>query len=381
MLKPIYKLQANGDVYGNFGAEGGGWEDPAREKLIEFASSNEEREDNSTKPPSMYNPPPVTTVQPASPRKPLLDGFDPWGAATPMTQTTNLLNLEESNPACNSQYSEVNKGRTEASSLPHSTRSSPASSEHFANQFDPFGPLSGDQGDNSLAEIFGNPHAFEHSSSSENLSRSSATGTANILRPSNMSHPPQKHLSAPNIAALGNSSFVPTFSNIPQSSNTANWASQGPAQSRHSTANYSPSRTASATNRRTSPSSGLQTGRSTSPFGSHTNSTGHMQLPVVGKGGSTESDPFADLGNLKQNAGIGASPVKQKPPPPTQGNPPMSNRPTFQHYSQQQTQSHSQSTGWGQSYKPNYSSSIIGDRSERGPRPKTGNGIIYMYTT
>ena len=100
-----------------------------------------------------------------------------------------------------------------------------------------------------------------------------------------------------------------------------------------------------------------------------------------------QPDPFADLGNLKLESSGSSSTKPSRPQTTPQSGPAMTNRPAYQHYNQKPPhtpkQQHQQparataGTAGGQpqsaaGYQPNYSSSVLGGRDERGPRPKTG---------
>ena len=167
-------------------------------------------------------------------------------------------------------------------------------------------------------------------------------------------------------------------------------------------------------------------GQTTSPFGSganllpagnpvlghHSQSTGHLQPQTGGASssrggeggmwGNNRADPFADLGNVKTGgAGSGLNAAKPSTRPqmaPQAGGPAVSSRPGYQYFKPSQTQSKPGSSaqagkrpGTGgsaqagkrpgaggsaqagkASYQPNYSSSVLGNRAERGPRLKTG---------
>ena len=348
--------------------------------LIQFGGDSDDEEQGAQAPP-IQRQPPTTTVSPPAPQKSVFGDFDPWGA-TSTAQTMNLLDLEDRklSPSSDIEQSEVRTAGTEVfNKKSHSLRSSPAPPS--SNQFDPFGINS----NGGLGETFGNPSAFLHSNSSENLQtqKSAQQGdffSSDFLTPSpaGSSSKPHRHSSAPNVTALGNPSFAPTLSGIPQSPKSNLQASHGskPTQQMHPqmTANY---QSAASGGGRTSPYGGnLMTG-SSSPLGFHAYSTGHLQQqqqPTVGKGvqGSNRADPFADLGNLK--IGNSGGPRPSKPQAAPQGSSPMTNRPSYQHYAQQPTHAQakqpqsSQASRQRAAYQPNYSSSVLGDFS----RSKTG---------
>lgn len=381
--------------------------------LIRFGSDGGKNDRSPTSP--LRRPPQTTTpFSPVAPQKSVFGDFDPWGVPTSTARTMNLLDLEDKlSPPSDSEQSEVRTVGSEAFKKKSSSlRSSPVP---LSNQFDPFG--SGSSG--GLGETFGNPNAFLHSSSSENLPthttpQQGSVFSSNFLNPSTgMAH---RHSSAPDFAALGNPSFAPTLSDIPQSPKQESRAmhSRGfPTQQANPamTTNYH-----SISGGKTS--GNLMTG-ATPPLGFHAHSAGNLQQPPVGKergssgGGKGQhqnwDDPFADLGNMK----MGSNTVKQSQTPTApQG---VKNQPGYskqplrsqqqssrgpqqpsrsqtsrspQHGSRnQKPSSHSpQHSSRGQkhqptspqssrkqaAYKPNYSSSVLGERTERGPRPKTG---------
>ena len=348
--------------------------------LIQFGGDSDDEEQGVQAPP-VQRQPPTTTVSPPAPQKSVFGDFDPWGA-TSTAQTMNLLGLEDRKPSPSSdtEQSEVRTAGTEAfNKKSHSLRSSPAPPS--SNQFDPFGINS----DSGLGETFGNPGAFFHSNSSENLPTQNSAQQSNFLSsdfltpsPAGPSSVPHRHSSAPNVAALGNPSFAPTLSGIPQSPKPnlqASHAGSKPTQQMHPQmpANYQ------SGSGRTSPYGG-------NPLGFHAHSTGHLQQqqqPRVVQG-SNRADPFADLGNLKMANSGGPKPSKPQGAP--QGSSPMTNRPSYQHYSQQPTHAQakqpqpSQASRQRAAYQPNYSSSVLGDFS----RSKTGQdfkhwGNVFLY--
>ena len=362
--------------------------------LIEFNTDSDENERSPSS--TLHRPPPRTAViSPPAPQKSVFGNFDPWGVNTSTARTMNLLDLEDNlSPPSDSEQSEVRTVGTEAFKRKStSLRTSPVPLP--ANQFDPFGSESSRSGSGGgVGDMFGNPNAFGHSSSTENLPTHNSSQQQSNIFGSNFLNPsvgaanlPHRHSSAPNVAALGNPSFAPTLSDIPQSPNVGSHAGPQPAQQMHSimTPNYQ----FSAFGGRTSPHSGhLMTG-TTSPLGFHAHSTGHLQQQLpVGKGrgagsggkGGNRVDPFADLGNVKMGASsAGSNPTKQsKPQTAPQGSPAMTNRSTYQYYKQQPSRGPQQPPATTQpsrqqaAYQPNYSSSVLGDRSERGPRLKTG---------
>ena len=349
--------------------------------LIQFGGDSDD-EEQETQTLSVHRAPPTTSASPPAPQKSVFGDFDPWGS-TSTAQTMNLLNLEDKlTPPSDSEQSEARTAGTEAfNKKSQSLRSSPSS-----NQFDPFATDS----NGGLGEMFGNPGAFMHSSSSENLpthnsAQQSDFFSSNFLTPSptGTNSIPHRHSSAPNVAALGNPSFAPTLSGIaqaPKPNVQASHAGSKPTQQMHSqmAGNYN----SATSGGRTSPyGAHLMTG-SSSPLGFHAYSTGHIQQqqqPMVGKGrgmggmqGNNRDDPFADLGNVK--LGSGGGPKLSKPQAAPQGSSPMANRPSYQHYSQQPTHAqpkqHQPSPASRQrsAYQPNYSSSVLGDHS----RSKTG---------
>ena len=352
--------------------------------LIQFGGDSDD-EEQETQTLSVHRAPPTTSVSPPAPQKSVFGDFDPWGS-TSTAQTMNLLNLEDKlTPPSDTEQSEARTAGTEAfNKKSHSLRSSPVPLS--SNQFDPFASDS----NGGLGETFGNPGAFMHSSSSENLpthnsAQQSDFFSSNFLTPSpaGTNSIPHRHSSAPNVAALGNPSFAPTLSGIeqaPKPNVQASHVGSKPTQQMHSQTaeNYN----STTSGGRTSPyGAHLMTG-SSSPLGFHAYSTGHIQQqqqPMVGKGrgmggmqGSNRADPFADLGNVKLGSGGGPKPSKPQAAP--QGGSPMANRPSYQHYSQQPTHAqpkqHQPSPASRQrsAYQPNYSSSVLGDHS----RSKTG---------
>ena len=305
-----------------------------------------------------------------------------------------------------------------------SLRSSPVPPPTSSNRFDPFASHSSRSSPSSdLNEMFGNPDAFGQSSSSEKLPKLQQ-GSPSFLTPASVNHGmPTRHSSAPNVAALGNPSFAPTLSGIPQSPKLGSTSTK-PASL--TTPNY---QFPASSGGRTSPYGGgnLMTGAS-SPLGFHAHSTGHLrQQPMGGGGGrgmrdgnradpfgnlgnvkmtgnttqgSTQADPFADLGNVKMGGTTGSSRGSSRPQPGPSGPATTGRPPAYQHHNhsssgqkkmptqQQQTApptAHATTSGGQKApYKPNYSSSVLGDHSERrGPRSKTGQPehytCIYMY--
>ena len=388
--------RANGSIVTNASVRGGSQqEEEARQalsgvKLVDFATVDEKDVQSQ-----MRRRPPVTTVSPPAPQHSQFGDFDPWGTTTTAARTMNLLDLEENlSPPSDSEQSEVRTVGTEAfQKASHSSQSSLGSS----NQFDPFGPLSSDHGGN-LGEVFGNPHAFVHSTSSENLPSHTSPNqgdafSSNFLAPQHGAPhlASKRHYSAPNVAALGNVSFAPTLSDIPQSPKQVRAGSHSPsarpahAHPQSTTApNYTPTWTTTSSGR-SSPYGGLQMGDPSAHLGFQSHSTGNLQQQMGGGGGGGRgggrTDPFAGLGNVKQAA---PSTVNQKSQPTPQNKPPMTSRPTYQYYGQQLPRSQPQmqpsaQPAKSQSHKPNYGS-VIGDRTERGTRAKTGKGKGYTLT-
>ena len=244
--------------------------------LIRFGSDGGENDRTPTSP--LRRPSQTTTpFSPVAPQKSVFGDFDPWGVPTSTARTMNLLDLEDKlSPPSDSEQSEVRTVGSEAFKKKSSSlRSSPVP---LSNQFDPFG--SGSSG--GLGETFGNPNAFLHSSSSENLPthttpQQGSVFSSNFLNPSTgMAH---RHSSAPDFAALGNPSFAPTLSDIPQSPKQESRAmhSRGfPTQQANPamTTNYSTSGGKTSGN--------LMTG-ATSPLGFHAHSASNLQQPPVGK--------------------------------------------------------------------------------------------------
>lgn len=389
--------------------------------LIRFGS-DDGGEDRAPALPPRRPPQTTSTFSPQAPQKSVFGDFDPWGVPTSTARTMNLLDLEDNlSPPSDSEQSEVRTVGSEAFKKKSSSlRSSPVP---LANQFDPFGSGSSNNA-GGLGEMFGNPGAFGHSSSSENLlthntAQQGSMFSSNFLNTStgmaNLSH---RHSSAPDIAAFGNSSFAPTLSDIPQSPKQDSCATHSRAfPTQHTTtttANY-------PLNSGGRPSGNLMTG-TTPSLGYHAHSTGHLRQPPAGKErGSTGGekggnwhDPFADLGNVKMGGNVGSRP--QTTP---QGGSAMKNQPGYgkqpsrgphqssrtqaqtsrspqhtssrhqkpsshgpQHPSRQssrgQKQSPTHSSRQQAAYKPNYSSSVLGDRAERGPRPRTGQPVSHI---
>lgn len=128
---------------------------------------------------------------------------------------------------------------------------------------------------------------------------------------------------------------------------------------------------------RTSPYGG---GPSLSPsnslLGHHSSSTGQIQSQTGATGRGTsggmwsnnQSDPFADLGNVKPGGATRASSSPSRPQPAAAA--PQTNN-QKQSRAQSVPGGHQQS-GKKPSYQPNYSGSVLGDRTERGPRLKSG---------
>ena len=382
--------------------------------LIAFDSDSEGDEGQLVQPPVIRPPPNTTNFNPSAPQKSMFGDFDPWGP-TATAQSMNLLDLEDNlSPPSDSEQSEVRTVGTEAfKKKSNSLRSSPApvsSSASPSNQFDPFASKMTHGGSDDLGEMFGNPSAFGHSSSSESLPKQSsaqqrAGGSpfgSTLQTPSTGAT--SLHSSAPNVSSLGNNSFAPTLSDIPQSPKQATHHGGVPAQQRRHSAmpkSYQSSSNASTfSGGRTSPFGGgnIITGTN-SPLGFHAHSTGHLQQQMGtgvngGRGTGSRSDPFSDLGNVKLGGGnMGSSPRKSSQPAPQAG-PAMTNRSSYQYYNQKQPSSRHQQTSppittdtsnssqsknkqytaptSTTSYQPNYSSSVLRDRSERGPRYKTG---------
>ena len=401
-IPPRQTPQTNGGVIGNYQSRQEPTTAATEAKLIGFPLDSDKEEGTESPPPrATHRPPPTAAAvgRPAPQKSSVFGDFDPWGTATSTAQTMNLLDLEENlSPPSDSEQSEVRTVGTEAFKKKSSSlRSSPVPLS--TNQFDPFGPLSGGDssgGGGGLGEVFGNPNAFALSSSTENLP-SHNTGkqpdffSSNFLSPTGSSHPVQRHSSAPNVAALGNPSFAPSLSDIPQSPKQGgSTPATFPAHHTHpaTAPNYNPSRTPTSAGR-TSPygTGGHQLGGTTF----HARSTGQLQQPIGGRGrggkGGTRADPFADLGNLKSGGTTSSSAAKQQRPQTVpQGHPTtMTNRSTYQYYGQQPSRTQQPPAQNTQAaYQPNYSSSVLGDRGERGVRSKTGQSIshreIFLYT-
>lgn len=372
--------------------------------LIQFGSESDSSGDeaNEQGQPNL-RPPPPTTVPAPNQKSPFGD-FDPWGSTT-TARSMNLLDLEDNlSPPSDSEQSEVRTVGTEAfKKKSTSLRSSPAPQAGFSNQFDPFGGGRGaahrDSGGGSGGDLFGNPGAFGHSGSSESLlkpttsSSSQHAGGQSLLTPNIV--PNSLHSSAPNVSSLssGNgSSFTPTLSDIPQSPNVSTRGSGGRSMS----VQQGSSGMSHGFGGRTSPFGGGNLLSGSSGLGHHSQSTGHLQQQMGGQGGgawgNSRADPFADLGNVK--VGSGQSPTKPSVSPQRGGGPAMTTRSGYQYYNQKQSSSaqpqmkpgggssgqagQKSATGGGPtqsgktSYQPNYSSSVLGGRTERGPRPKMG---------
>ena len=401
--------------------------------LIAFGSDSEEDEGQ----PPHFNPPPQKSNlgppagPPVAPQRLLFGDFDPWGP-TATAQSMNLLDLEDNlSPPSDSEVSEVRTVGSEAFKKKSSSlRSSPApvssSVSPSSNQFDPFGAHGGGS-DDFGGEMFGNPSAFVgHSSSSENLpkqssARQSSQFDTTLLTPSSGSN--SLHSSAPNVSALAGNNvapFAPTLSNIPQfprpGSHSAAATSTNAGllgQRRHSAMPPTDHQSSAVGGGggggggRTSPYAGgnLMTGAN-SPLGFHAHSTGHLQQQMgttgasAGRGTGGRVDPFSDLGNVKLGSGNAGSSPRKSHQTPAQTGPSMTSRPGYQYYKQKQPpssasqrhhqpptssssagsshprpQQSSSSSSSSSSYQPNYSSSVLGDRTERGPRSKTGQSV------
>ena len=359
--------------------------------LIQFGSDSDDDDTNEQgHPPGMKISPPQGTTTAAThhhrhhhQHKSPFGDFDPWGP-TATARSMDLLDLEENlSPPSDSEQSEVRTVGTEAfKKKSTSLRSSPVPAANFGN-LDPF---SGKPGGGGGGDVFGNPAVFGHSGSSESLlkpippSQNPVGSGSSLLSPSVTSN----SSSAPNVSALGSGtapSFAPTLSDIPQSPGSRSMSKQ----QGNSGANH-----------------GFAAGR-TSPFGAqnfasggnstlryHSQSTGHLQ-PQMSRGGrgggmrgSNRADPFSDLGNVKVGASGGNGGQSAAKPSrvqsSSQGVPAMTSRPGYQYYPQKAPQGqqgqggHKQGSGQAgkASYQTNYSSSVLGDRSERAPRTKTG---------
>ena len=255
---------------------------------------------------NQYNKPPVIRHTPpntnntSTQQKSLFGDFDPWGP-TATAQSMNLLDLEDNlSPPSDSEQSEVRTVGTEAfKKKSNSLRSSPvpvSSSASPSNQFDPFASKMTHGGSDDLGEMFGNPSAFAHSSSSESLPKQSSAQQRTSGSPfgSTLLTPTvgaaNLHSSAPNVSSLGNNSFAPTLSDIPQSPKLASQTKHHGGvplvqQRRHSAmpTAYQSSSNASGGGR-TSPfnSGNIMTGTN-SKLGFHAHSTGHLQQHVGGQ--------------------------------------------------------------------------------------------------
>ena len=367
--------------------------------LIQFGSESDSDNEQGQPLGSNIRPPhapPTISVPPPHKKSPFGD-FDPWGP-TATAHSMNLLDLEENlSPPSDSEHSEVRTVGTEAfKKKSTSLQSSPAPTPTFSN-FDPFGERVGQAGD-----LFGNPVAFGHSGSSESLLKPTQQvgSSGGLLSPSVASN----SSSAPNVSALGGgaggrsaSAFSPTLSDIPQSPKTGPHAGRSMSmQQGGSGGNHAFS---SMSDGRTSPFGGPNLLSGNPSLGHHSSSTGHLQPQMDpgtvrgGMWGSNRADPFADLGNLKAgvgtNGGARAQQSAGKPSARPQSGPTMVSRPGYQYYNQKSSQPQSKQAGSsGQavnkkstggstqagkaSYQPNYSSSAVGERGERGLRAKTG---------
>ena len=373
--------------------------------LIRFGSeSDSDADDDHERGQPNFRPPPPTTIS-APHRKSPFGDFDPWGT-TATARSMNLLDLEDNLSPSDSEQSEVRTVGTEAFKKKSSSlRSSPTPDPGgFSNQFDPFGGGGGhrNSGGGYGGDLFGNPGAFGHSGSSESLLKPAPSsqpmhpGGSSLLTPNIGTN--SLHSSAPNVSSLssGNGAlFTPTLSNIPQSPNTSSCSSGGARSMSVQQGNSGMSHGFPSGGGRTSPfraGPNLMSGNSV--LGHHSQSTGHLQQQTSGRGGGTRGsnrgDPFADLGNVKM--GGGQSPTKQSHTSPQGGGPAMTSRSGYQYYNKKPSsaataQSQTKHTGQtskkpatgGQSgggktssYQPNYSSSVLGGRSERGPRSKMG---------
>ncbi|CAI8034317.1 Cyclin-G-associated kinase [Geodia barretti] len=378
---------------------GGGLPHTTGPTLIKFGSESDSDGDDDNEPGQpQFRPPPQTAI-PAPHQKSTFGDFDPWGP-TATARSMNLLDLEDNlSPPSDSEQSEVRTVGTEAFKKKSSSlRSSPSPAPGtFSNQFDPFGGSGHRNSGGSGGDMFGNPGAFGHSGSSESLlkpapsSSSQHTGGSSLLSPNIGGN--NFHSSAPNVSSLsgGNGAFfTPTLSNIPQSPTAS---SHGGRRSMSAQQGNSGMTHGFSSGGRTSPfGGGLNLVSGSSVLGHHSQSTEHLQQQMGGRGGggmrgSNRGDPFADLGNVK--VGGGQSPTKSPSKPHTA---PLATtgRPGYQYYNQKQTAATTAQTraagqtskkpggrgsvqsGGKTSYQPNYSSSVLGDRREKGPRPKMG---------
>lgn len=364
--------------------------------------------------------------------------FDPWQTAPPVRPrgpvTGNLLGFdfpgsddEEREPSEISLQSEARTvgAETFKGGFDKKSRSTP-SLAFSSSGFDPFGPVSSTQADReALFNVF-------HSSSSTSMPPSSGSATnlpglsvpkQNAAYAGSVNH----RFGGPNYHAGGVAMATqsgPTQQAWPAASNNPVFTTSGPnptaeTGSHSSVQSGSGSTTPQWATGRASPyGSGSPYGgaspytasprSSPIPFGAGHNScmgpgpgTGGWGMQSGTGGGlprpasttglpqqqqqqsQSQFDPFADLGGFMSSSSKGKVPSTsrghQLPPATTNAPvPPMTSRPTYQYYkaggngngsNPQQPRSHSPNPG---SHPPR--ASVIGNRNERGPRLKTGEG-------
>ena len=285
------------------------------------------------------------------------ENFDPWKSTTQVPPgqqkggagVTSLLNLEESDDEQSSvsMQSELRAVGTESfghvlkSSQPTQTKQmSSSKSASGLNDFDPFGPSSSSGGGGAFLELLAPTLTPLHpSTSAPNLStqlQQPRQLDLNIRQPSKGSSQGSKWTQ--HKPTFGKPNYTPGLSTIGGSQSdlsdatSSHWGGRGGFPRGRS--GYPGSETTSpySTSPRTSPI----------PFGAHSSSTGNLTHGFHGSNIQTQPqtskpDPFAEFGNFKQMSGArttatGSNPARTMKSAP----PPMTSRPAYQMYRQQQ---------------------------------------------
>ena len=329
------------------------------EKLIEFSFTEDVETANQT--PQVISQQPQLKVEGGRALNGIFgENFDPWKGTTQVLPgqqkggagVTSLLNLEESDDEQSSvsMQSEFRAVGTESfghvlkSSRPtQPIRPKQMQSSKIAsgfNEFDPFGPSSSSGGGNFLELLAPTLTPLHPSASAPNLSTQPQQPRQldpNVLHPSKGSSQGSKWTQ--HKPMLGKPNYTPGLSTIGGSQSdlsdatSSQWGSRGGYPRGRS--GYPGSETTSpySTSPRSSPI----------PFGAHSISTGNLTHGFHGTNIQTQPprskpDPFAEFGNIKQLSGARTTAGSSNPsgtgksaPPP-----PMTSRPAYQMYSQQQ---------------------------------------------
>ena len=333
------------------------------EKLIEFSFTEDVETTNQT--PQVISQQPQQKVGGGRALNGIFgENFDPWKGTTQVPPgqqkggagVTSLLNLEESDDEQSSvsMQSELRAVGTE--SFGHVLKSSQptrptqltqpkqiqsSKSALGLNDFDPFGPTSSSGGGGNFLELLAPTLTPLHpSTSAPNLSTQAQQPRQldlNILHPSKGSSQGSKWTQ--NKPTFGKPNYTPGLSTIGGSQSdlsdatSSQWGGRGGGYSR-GRSGYPGSETTSpySTSPRTSPI----------PFGAHSISTGNLTHGFHGGNIQTQPqtskpDPFAEFGNIKQLSGARTTAASSNPAKTVKSvPPPMTSRPAYQMYRQQQ---------------------------------------------